>query len=177
MSDNPYSKPQSGLGGGDQSAYVPSILSFNGRIGRLRYLAYGFGLSVGMVMVGAPFASMLAGFFGPDLGSSIGVILFGLMNIAVVVLSIFFGKRRLNDLNRSGWWLAQMMVPLLNIALAVYLLFFPGSEGPNDYGPCPIENSLGVKVLALMLPVLFLVGVVTAVAVPAFLQFANPLIG
>jgi uncharacterized membrane protein YhaH (DUF805 family) len=31
-----------------------------------------------------------------------------------------------------------MLIPLLNIVLAVYVICFKGTDGPNDYGPDPL---------------------------------------
>jgi hypothetical protein len=75
---------------------------------------------------------------------------FSLATGAIVgILLLVFEKRRFNDLNRSGWWILLNLIPLINFLLALYLIFFPETNGPNKFGPAPAENSLGVKVLAL----------------------------
>ena len=40
---NPYSAPDAALDTGQDDLYQPKIFSFSGRIGRMRYLAYGIG--------------------------------------------------------------------------------------------------------------------------------------
>jgi hypothetical protein len=72
----------------------------------------------------------------------------------------------MNDLNRTGWWTLTFMVPILNLATANYLLFFPGTPGDNNYGPAPAANTLGVKILALTMPIIALVGILAAVLIP-----------
>ena len=50
-------------------------------------------------------------------------------------------KRRLNDLDKSGWWQLLYLVPIVNILFALYLLFWPGTKGSNNYGLQPAKNS------------------------------------
>ena len=55
--------------------------------------------------------------------------------IAAVPLKI----RRLHDLDRSGWWVLPVFVPVVHFLFILYLLFWKGTEGPNKYGPDPLE--------------------------------------
>jgi len=104
---NPYSAPDAALEThSDAATYDPAIFSFKGRIGRMRYLAYGMGL----MMLVSILAGVLAGVMIPVLGATgdtggiIGIAVMGLVYAGVLVIAVMFGKRRLNDLNRSGWW-------------------------------------------------------------------------
>ncbi|MCP4766544.1 MAG: DUF805 domain-containing protein [Gammaproteobacteria bacterium] len=166
--DNPYSAPDAELDNGSGELYSPKILSFNGRIGRLRYLAYGVGSSflfiLAMIPLGAA-SAIMGGETGP---SGIGMIGIGVLYIAMIVVSVMFGKRRLNDLNRGGWWLLLFLVPIVNLLLSIYMVFFPGSEGDNNFGSAPQANSIGVLILGWMMPALFILGIVAAIAVPQF---------
>ena len=45
--------------------------------------------------------------------------------------------KRLHDANKSGWLLLLGLIPLVNIALGLYMLFADGTVGPNRYGPDP----------------------------------------
>ena len=60
--DNPYNAPDAELNSGNDELYSPNVFSFNGRIGRLRYLAYGVGTSflfmLAMIPLGAASAVM-----------------------------------------------------------------------------------------------------------------------
>jgi uncharacterized membrane protein YhaH (DUF805 family) len=42
--------------------------------------------------------------------------------------------KRAHDRGRSGWFVALMLVPVLNLWVLVELLFLPGTAGPNSYG-------------------------------------------
>ena len=172
---NPYLAPDAELDNDQDELYQPKIFSFNGRIGRLRYLAYGIGtgmilmLAMMPILGGTMFASGMLG--GEAAIGGMALVAMILFYVATIVLSVMFGKRRLNDLNRSGWWFLLFIVPLVNFFIMIYLIFFPGAEGANNFGPAPVANSIGVKILAWTLPVIFLLGMVAAVMIPAMQEF------
>ena len=62
------------------------------------------------------------------------VFLYVLLTCSAVMLMM----RRLHDLDRPGWFCIGMLIPLVNMALLVYLFFFKGTQGPNQYGPDPL---------------------------------------
>lgn len=168
---NPYSAPDAKLSTEDSGPYTPSIFSFNGRIGRLRYLAYNTGVNLILTVILIPFIGM-SGFMssGGDMsamaGGLSGIVII-LFYIATIVITVMYGKRRLNDLNRSGWFVLLFIIPIVNLLLVIYLIFFPGTEGENRYGPMPVENSTGVIILGLLFPVLMVLGIGAAVLIPA----------
>ena len=168
MDENPYSAPAADLGQGENETYQPKVLSFSGRIGRLRYLAYIMGMYLLMIAAMIPMASL--GFVAIDPGSSsvVAMVLMGIVYLVMFVAAIAFGKRRLNDLDRSGWWLLAFIVPLVNLLATIYVMFFPGTAGSNNFGPEPSANPLGVKILALAMPIIALVGILAAVLIPMF---------
>ena len=103
--------------------------------------------------------------------SVIMTVVMGIFYIAAIVLSFAFAKRRLNDLNRTGWWMLLFFVPIANLLITIYIIFFPGSNEANLYGPPPVANSLGVKILGSLLPVIFVLGIIAAVAVPQYQEY------
>lgn len=67
--------------------------------------------------------------------------LFGfLCNLPFAVSSIMLKIRRLHDLDRPGWNVIGQFIPFVNIVLLIYLLFYKGTDGPNRYGPDPLEG-------------------------------------
>jgi uncharacterized membrane protein YhaH (DUF805 family) len=173
---NPYITPDASLDNEQDELYQPSIFSFKGRLGRLRYLAYGIGTSLVLMLVmmpilgGTMFAGGMVGGEAAMGGLAMGAMI--LFYVATLVFSVMFGKRRLNDLNRSGWWFLLFIVPIANFFMAIYVIFFPGAEDSNNFGPAPAANTLGVKILAWILPAVFIAGMVTAIAIPAFTGMA-----
>ena len=75
MEENPYSAPDAELGQQTSETYSPSIFTAKGRIGRLRYLAYSYGVTFLLMLVMMPLAGASAflgggaeGGFEADLG-------------------------------------------------------------------------------------------------------------
>lgn len=172
---NPYSAPDAALGTGmGAETYEPTIFSFHGRIGRMRYLAYGMGImALFMIMIGilsAVLIPVVAG-GGNFMGMVSGLLLL-ILYVPAIVFMIMFGKRRLNDLNRSGWWILLSLVPIVNIALSIYMLFFPGTDGSNHFGPAPVANSTGVLILGWIVIVLFVLFIVGSIAAPILMGLA-----
>ena len=171
--NNPYSAPDAELGVGQGETYSPAIFSFQGRLGRLRYLAYGFGTMFAAMLVMIPLvgaSAFLGGAAGGEQGMSVvAMVILAVVYIAIIVLSVMFAKRRFNDLNRSGWWILLTLVPIVNIAVYIYMMFFPGTEGSNDYGPAPEPNSLGVQILGWGMIALFVLGIVGSIAMPVMM--------
>ncbi|WP_426336954.1 DUF805 domain-containing protein [Pseudoduganella sp. R-31] len=172
---NPYSMPQAPLVErlNSDETYMPKFFSLSGRIGRVRYLAYGFG--AGLLMM--PIVFLLAG-LGALTGSSangagaagaIG----GLLGYALYLVAILSQvRRRLHDLGKSGWMGLLMIVPLVNIIFGLWLLFGSGDEGANEYGPAPAPNTTGVIILAWILPIIMIVGMMAAIAIPAYSDYS-----
>ena len=134
--------------------------SASGRIGRLRYLAYSTGASLLAGCVAAVLGGALGGF---------GMILALLVYIAVVVFGIMIAIQRSHDMDWSGWTVLLFLIPLVGLIW----VFKPGSEGMNTYGGPPPPNTTGVKILGLLLPILFVVGVLAAIAIPAYAEYTR----
>ena len=98
--------------------------------------------------------------------SGVGAIAVGVLSIAMLVAGVAFAKRRLNDLNRSGWWILLSIVPFVNLLFTIYVIFFPGTDSDNDFGAAPAANSLGVQILGWLMPAVFVLGIAAAVVIP-----------
>lgn len=172
---NPYAAPTTALDTGEADTYTPRIFSFDGRIGRVRYLAYGIGFNLLLAVVLVPILS-IATVLGIQAGLTfLSLVVTGVFYVATFVVAVIFSRRRLNDLNRSGWWFLLFFIPVVNLLLAIYLVFFPGSRGPNRFGSAPAANSWGVIVLGLLFPVILLAGtgILAAIAIPQYANYAE----
>lgn len=71
-------------------------------------------------------------------------LLFAVMILVLCIFGFVAGimmlARRLHDLDKSGWWMLLLCVPLVNILFYIYILFFKGTEGPNQYGDDPLQS-------------------------------------
>lgn len=133
------------------------LFSAKGRIGRLRYLAYSTSASVIYTAVLTMLTVALTG------SEVLSVITF-LAAVAVIWFSIITGIKRCHDINISGWWSVTTIVPII----ALVWMLVPGSKGENRFGPPPPPNNWGVRVLGVILPVVFFIGILAAIAIPQY---------
>ncbi len=174
--NNPYASPDAVLSepATGNAPYQPKFFSVHGRIGRLRYLAYSFtAMFVLSFAIGALAGVLMPALSGGKAGDGAGLIVLALINIPLVAIGIIITKRRFNDLDLSGWWSLLMFVPLINLIAWLYLMFGSGTEGPNRFGPPPSKNSVLVMIGGLMLPIVFVVGILAAIAIPAYQQYVQ----
>ena len=171
---NVYQTPAASLVGDiAEDSYQPKIFSFSGRIGRLRYLGYCFIASLlGYVLI-IPGTVLMAGAGENAVVQGAAVLLMAIAYIGMMVLTWGYMVRRLNDLNKNGWMSLLILVPLANLILALYLVFAAGSPGPNSYGPAPVANPRGMLLLALVFPAIMLIGIIAAIAVPAYQDYVK----
>ena len=98
-------------------------IDFNGRASRSEYWWFallGFGLS-----------------FIPVIG--------WILRLVILLPSLAVQVRRLHDMDRSAWWLLLLVPPITIIGVIVLLIMsiFPGTPGPNRYGPDPLGPHRG----------------------------------
>jgi len=168
------------------------IFDANSRIGRCRYLVY----PVLIALMVLP-AAVVAGLLMLVSGWLAGVFI-ALLYIFVLVMQVVFVIRRLHDLNFRGWWallypislvigviagLMQFRGPIFSIYLltclidfifALALLFMPGSQDDNRFGPPPPPNSTGIIVGAWIVGLVFpvsIIAIVFAVGIPAYQDY------
>ena len=58
--------------------------------------------------------------------------------IAAVGLNALQAVKRFHDLGQSGWLFLLLLVPVVNVCVGLWLLFGPGTDGANTYGPKPV---------------------------------------
>ncbi len=99
-----------------------------------------------------------------------GVII--ILTVAALAISILLAIQRLHDFDASGWWSVLIVIPLANLVLYLVLLIMPGAQGPNRFGNPPPPNTTGVILLALILPLIAVIGIIAAIAIPAYQDYA-----
>ena len=77
----------------------------------------------------------IAGAISDALGGVVAAVLY--IGLSIVGLSITV--RRWHDLDKSGWYALLGLIPYVNFIVGLYLLFAPGTDGPNQYGPAPLK--------------------------------------
>ena len=167
--NNPYNAPGATLSGdmASDQTYDPEVLAVNGRIGRLRYIAYSMAISISLSVV----MLILMGLLNTI---SQNVALLGLI-LYVPILAYYFilAIRRLNDMGHPGWWSLLQILPLVNLVFYLWLIFGRGDDGNNEYGAAPGANSGMVIAGACVLPLIFIVGILAAVAIPQYAKYVE----
>lgn len=158
---NPYAAPRAVVDdvyedeGGTQAV---KWFSAKGRVGRLRYLARSF---VGYLLFLAVFfaLSALAGRSSALAGVGAFVILIPYF-LFIILLSI----QRSHDMGWSGWTILLAFIPFVGLVW----IFNPGTKGGNRFGAPPPPNSTLVKIAGLAIPVIMALGIIAAIALPAY---------
>lgn len=160
--ENPYQTPQATLDTQATDVYDESSpFTINGRFGRVAYLAYGMGMYiVTMILVGI-FAAL----------SQANTTIMWIFIIPIYLVMIFLGFvfliRRLHDLNWSAWFSLLSFIPIVNFIFIIPVLFFPGTEGPNKYGP-PRRSDNTVTLVVVIVASIAIIGILAAIALPAY---------
>lgn len=167
MTTNPYAAPRAAVADvyNDDGADVQPVKlwSAKGRIGRVRFLAYTIYSYLVFIV-----ASMVIGAIVGSLGIGRSEFAIGLMTIVLAIPYLVFyvltGIQRSHDMDWSSWRLFLALIPFV----ALVWVFNPGTKGRNRFGAPPPPNSLAVKIGAWLLPVIAVLGILAAIAVPAY---------
>lgn len=175
---NPYATPGANVSdsASHDDVYEPRIFSTTGRIGRLRYLAYSFVATLVVGMAAGALAGMGAALFASgksNMGDTLAIAMLIAIYLPILTISFVMMRRRLNDLDQTGWLGLLMLIPLLNILMALYLIFWPGTKGSNTYGPAPTKNSALLIIFGLIIPFIFITGILAAIAIPAYQTYVK----
>ncbi|MCI0581342.1 MAG: DUF805 domain-containing protein [Chloroflexi bacterium] len=166
---NPYQRPQAAVADNDEPEYqAVRIFRAAGRIGRVRYIAYTVGLPLLIVGLAAIVVGVLERVLGG--GRAIGIPLLVGAYGAVLIAYVFLTIQRCHDFDVSGW----LSIVFVLVPLAVLLLWIiPGTRGSNRYGAPTEPNSTLAVVGALVLPFVFVTGIVAAIAIPAYQDYVK----
>ena len=149
---SPYAPPRAAVGEALPGFASLKPFSYEGRIGRLRYLAWTMTLTLVTLGIGSVFALFGLALISSD--STGGLILAGLLAFILVVVlavvSVLFTIQRLHDIGWSGWLWLLTLVPFVGSIFPFVIMVVPGNATANRYGAPPPPNSTAVKVLAAL---------------------------
>ncbi|GLH40211.1 MULTISPECIES: DUF805 domain-containing protein [Pseudomonas] len=155
--DSPYAPPRANVGESLPAFATLKPFSVEGRIGRLRFLAWTMVLSLVALPIVGVFALIALGLVSGD--STTGLIFGGILAvflfIGFMIVSILFSVQRLHDIGWSGWLWLLNLVPFVGSFFPLVIMVVPGNTGANRYGPPPPPNSTAVKVLCSLWIVFF----------------------
>ena len=138
----------------------------NGRIGRLRFLAYSLGLYL-LIILGSFLLGFVAGLVSRS--STTATVVAVVSVAAYLVAGMVLLVQRSHDMNLSGWWSLAAFIPFVGLLW----VFKGGTRGANRWGAPPPPNGLVVRIAGLALPIVFAVGIVAAIALPAYQQYTT----
>jgi len=149
---SPYAPPRASVGETFADFATIKPFSFDGRIGRLRYLAWTMVLTLILMVICGVFALVALALIGAD--STAGLIIGGLLAVILLIafafVSIQITVQRLHDAGWSGWLWLLNLVPFVGSIFPLVTIVVPGNQGANRYGPPPPPNSTAVKVLSAL---------------------------
>ena len=112
---------------------------FSGKSRRKEYWYFVlFNLIVGIVLA---LIDMLLGTFSS--ASNIGL-LSGIYSLAVFIPSLAVTVRRLQDIDRTGWWIFINLIPLIGTVVLLVFAVTDDTPGSNRYGPNPKDATARV---------------------------------
>ncbi len=146
-----FRPPASDVGFARGAEDAPGLLGigFEGRMGRINYLASGLVFMVVLLLAALGVALWMVA--QPNV---FAIVVAAVALIALLVWSVRNTVLRLHDVNLSGWWALVSLVPYLGPVASLVLMFVPGSRDENDHGGLPRRGSplaVGVGLLVLVI--------------------------
>ncbi|MGP0173171.1 DUF805 domain-containing protein [Pseudomonas sp. NCHU5208] len=164
---SPYAPPQADVAENLPQFGELKVLSLNGRIGRVRYLAW----SMAMLLCTIPILTLIEVL--QAFSSTLGILVLVLGALSFIVFGICIGVQRLHDMGWSGWLWLLTVIPVIGGIFSLLMLIIPGTQDANRYGPPPPPNSTSVKILACLIPLIFIIGMVAAIALPQYQNYVE----
>ncbi|MFM9885247.1 MAG: DUF805 domain-containing protein [Burkholderiales bacterium] len=163
---SPYIAPRANVARAETEEYGEiKVFSASGRIGRIRYIGY----SVGLMLLFAAVLGVIAPIAGPIAGPIAAGVVTVIGYVLMMVVMFLTTIQRAHDFNTSGWISLLVLVPLVNFIF----WFIPGTDGENEYGLKTPPNGVGVTILAMIMPVVFVTGILAAIALPAYSDYVK----
>ena len=158
-------------------------LSIRGRFGRLSFIGWYAFLNVLSFFASIAF-SLAVGIFNfstMTLNSQFADLLTGMAGLGYVALLVFYlyfyiviTARRLHDLDKSGWMMLLLLLPVINIFFILYLLLAPGTAGLNRYG-APRPAAFWEKLLAWLMIIIAVLSIFSAGSMVSYMMGSGEL--
>ncbi|WP_159429672.1 DUF805 domain-containing protein [Acidaminococcus timonensis] len=123
----------------DWASLLELYLNFHGRLGRVEMALRGALLLAGTGLVTFFLMGCVCLFtlFESGVGAIALLGLWMLTYLVMMVCGISLFVRRFHDMDRSGWWVLLLFIPVVHLAVYIYLLIRKGTEGDNRFGAVP----------------------------------------
>ena len=159
---DPYRAPVAHVADAPSKSYSTiNIWSPKGRLGRVRYIGY----SIGLAML----INFVSGFLVAIAGQGLGSVIMLAGMVSGLVVHGLLSVQRAHDFDSSGWWAIFAFVPLINFVFWIV----PGTDSDNRFGAKTPPNSTLAVVFACIIPVVMIVGIIAAIAIPAYHDYTQ----
>lgn len=106
-----------------KNAVLENYANFSGRANRPQYWWFVLtAIIISLVLQVLGNASSIFGLVG------------AIYSLAVLIPSIAVSVRRLHDINKSGWWLLLIFIPIIGFIILIVWHATRGTEGENKHG-------------------------------------------
>ncbi|HET6608094.1 MAG TPA: DUF805 domain-containing protein [Rhodopila sp.] len=112
---------------------MEDLFSFRGRRNRQSYILASLAFLVIMIVVWA-----IAFFVSYSSDSLMTMIIAGLLSIPFAIVGWALGSQRCRDFGWTGWAMLLTLIPYVGWIFAIAIMFIPGTQGSNRYGPDPL---------------------------------------
>lgn len=119
--------------------FLNVIYTTEGRLNRLRYFKYQLIWAL-VAAIGGFIIGFIMGFLTGQSEGTLFNIVTGIFSVVMGIGNIMLSIRRLHDLNKSGWFMLILLIPVVNLIFAIYMYLAKGTSGENRYGADPLEN-------------------------------------
>lgn len=106
------------------------LFSFSGRRNRKSYILASLLVFAIIILVWCVIGAMAYAS-----NSYTGFIVGGLVSIPAAVAGWALGSQRCRDFGWTGWAMLITLIPYVGWLFAIAIMFIPGNQGPNRYGP------------------------------------------
>lgn len=112
---------------------MENIFSFSGRRNRKSYILASLAVVAVMALIWTVAALICYG------SNSYGaLVLAGVLSIPAAIVGWALGSQRCRDFGWTGWAMLLTLIPYVGWIFGVAIMFVPGTQGANRYGPDPL---------------------------------------
>lgn len=162
---NPYRAPTAAVADSAEQYQEVKLFAVSGRIGRVRYIAYSVGVSL---LFGILISALSAAFGAAGAGAAVVVVVIA-GYIAMFTVMFMLTIQRSHDFDTTGWLSIVVLIPLVNLVFWI----IPGTDGENRFGAKTPPNSALAIIGALIVPIIAGVGILAAIALPAYQDYTK----
>jgi uncharacterized membrane protein YhaH (DUF805 family) len=65
-----------------------------------------------------------------------------IVSLATLLPNLAVSIRRLHDIDRVGWWIFLVLIPLIGAIVLIYWACLRGTVGANRFGPDPLAGKV-----------------------------------